>query len=160
MSNNKRRDFLKLSALAAGGFLLPSATTQAASWLSGAGETTYKFGLQLWTLKDDLPKDPKSVLKQVAGFGYNQIESFEGAQGIFWGMKNKEFKSYIGNLGMQIVSSHCDFKKDFERKAAEAGEIGMKYLIAPYLGPQKSIDDFKKAADMFNKCGDICKKMV
>jgi sugar phosphate isomerase/epimerase len=160
MSDNKRRELLKLSALAAAGFLLPSASTKAASWLSevSGGVTTHKFGLQLWSLRDDLPKDPKGVLKQVAAFGYNQIESFEGAQGIFWGMKNKEFKSYVGGLGMQVVSSHCDFRKDFERKAAEAGEIGMKYLIAPYLGPQKSIDDFKKAADEFNKCGEICKK--
>lgn len=158
MSDNKRRDFLKLSALAAGGFLLPSTTTKAANWLSGAGATSHKFGLQLWSIKDALPKDPKTVLKQVAGFGYNQLESFEGAQGMFWGMTNKEFKSYVGDLGMQMVSSHCDFRKDFEKKAEQAAEIGMKYLIAPYLGPQKSIDDFKKAAEVFNKCGDICKQ--
>lgn len=160
MSDNKRRELLKLSALAAAGFLLPSASTKAASWLSevNGDATTHKFGLQLWSLRNDLPKNPKGVLKQVAEFGYNQIESFEGEKGIFWGMTNKEFKSYVSGLGMQIVSSHCDFRKDFERKAAEAGEIGMKYLIAPYLGPQKSIYDFKKAADEFNKCGEICKK--
>ena len=93
MSDNKRRELLKLSALAAAGFLLPSASTKAASWLSevSGGATTNKFGLQLWSLRDDLPKNPKSVLKQVANFGYNQIESFEGAQGIFWGMTNKQF---------------------------------------------------------------------
>jgi sugar phosphate isomerase/epimerase len=34
----------------------------------------------------------------------------------------------------------------------------MKYLICPYLGPQKSLDGFKKAADDFNKAGEICKK--
>ncbi len=37
-----------------------------------------QFGLQLYTLRDDLPKDPKGVLKQVAGFGYKQIEGYEG----------------------------------------------------------------------------------
>ena len=46
-----------------------------------------------------------------------------------------------------MVSSHCDFKKDFERKAGEAGEIGLKYLIAPYLGAQKTLDDYKKFAE-------------
>jgi sugar phosphate isomerase/epimerase len=116
------------------------------------------FGVQLYTLRDDLPKDPMGVLKQLGSFGYKQVESFEGKSGMFWGMTNKEFKAYLDELGMSIVSSHCDFRKDFERKAAEAGEIGMKYLICPYLGPQKSIDAFKKAADDFNKAGEICKK--
>jgi sugar phosphate isomerase/epimerase len=59
---------------------------------------------------------------------------------------------------MKIISAHCEITKDFERKAAEAAEIGMKYLICPWKGPQKSIDDFKKFADDFNKCGAICKK--
>ena len=73
-------------------------------------------------------------------------------------MKNTEFKSFLAEIGVVMISSHCDFKKDFERKAAEAGEIGVRYLIAPYLGAQKTIDDYKKFADQFNKCGDICKK--
>jgi sugar phosphate isomerase/epimerase len=34
----------------------------------------------------------------------------------------------------------------------------MKYLMCPYKGPQKSIDDFKKFADEFNQKGEICKK--
>ncbi|MDE3143390.1 MAG: sugar phosphate isomerase/epimerase, partial [Bacteroidota bacterium] len=79
-------------------------------------------------------------------------------QGMFWGMTNKEFKKYMDELGMKIISSHCDTTKDFERKAAEAAEIGMKYLICPWKGPQKSIDDFKKFADEFNKNGEVCKK--
>ncbi len=122
------------------------------------GKKLKQYGIQLYTLRDVLPADPKGVLKQLAGFGYKQIESYEGAQGMFWGMTNKEFKSYIGDLGMKIVSSHCDISKDFEKKAAEAAEIGMKYLICPYKGPQKSIDDFKKFADDFNAKGEICKK--
>ena len=117
-----------------------------------------QFGLQLYTLRDDLPKDPKGILKQVADMGYKQIEGYEGSKGLWWGMKNKEFKSYLDELGVTMISSHCDIKKDFERKAQEAGEIGLKYLICPYLGPQKKLDDFKKFADDFNKKGDICKK--
>jgi sugar phosphate isomerase/epimerase len=73
-------------------------------------------------------------------------------------MKNTEFKKLMNDLGMNLVSSHCDNTKDFERKAAEAGEIGMKYLICAYKGPQKSIDNFKRFADEFNACGEIAKK--
>jgi sugar phosphate isomerase/epimerase len=117
-----------------------------------------QFGLQLYTLRDDLPKDPKGILKQIADMGYKQIEGYEGPKGLWWGMTNKEFKSYLDELGLVMISSHCDFKKDFEKKAAEASEVGLKYLIAPWLGPQKKLDDFKKAAELFNKNGDICKK--
>ncbi|MFT3826081.1 MAG: sugar phosphate isomerase/epimerase [Chitinophagaceae bacterium] len=116
------------------------------------------FGLQLYTLRADLPKDPKGILKQVASFGYKQIEGYEGAQGIFWGMKNTEFKQYLDSVGLNFVSTHCDINKDFEQKAAEAAAIGMKYLICPYLGAQKTLDDYKHWADEFNKRGEICKK--
>ena len=34
----------------------------------------------------------------------------------------------------------------------------MKYLICPWKGPQKSIDDFKRIAEEFNRNGEICKK--
>ena len=161
MSDNKRRDLLKLSALAAAGFIMPSASLKATNWLSnldgGNNAILKKFGLQLYSLRDDLPKDPKAILKQVANFGYKQIESYEGAQGMFWGMSNTEFKSLMGDLGMEIISSHCDIKKDFEAKVEKAAAIGMKYLICPYLGPQKTIDVFKQTAETFNKCGEICK---
>lgn len=124
----------------------------------GSSGNIKNFGLQLYTLRDVLPKDPKGVLKQVAAMGYKQVESYEGAQGMFWGMKNTEFKKYMDDLGMKIVSSHCDINKDFERKANEAAEIGMKYLIDPWVGSQKDIDTFKKIAETFNARGEVCKK--
>ncbi len=117
-----------------------------------------QFGIQLYTLRDDLPKDVKGVLKQVASFGYKQIEGYEGSKGLWWGMTNKEFKKYNDEIGLTMISSHCDVSKDFERKAAEAAEIGLKYLIQPWVGPQKTLDDYKKIADHFNKLGDICQK--
>jgi sugar phosphate isomerase/epimerase len=116
------------------------------------------FGLQLWTVKEDMAANAKDTLQKVASFGYKQVESFEGKDGMFWGMGHKGFKKYMDELGMKIISSHCANTVDFERKAAEAAEIGMAYLICPYKGPQKSIDDFKKFADEFNKCGETCKK--
>ena len=64
----------------------------------------------------------------------------------------------MDDLGMVIVSSHCDINKDFEKKAADAAAIGMKHLICPWIGPQKTLDDYKKFAEKFNACGDICKK--
>jgi sugar phosphate isomerase/epimerase len=77
---------------------------------------------------------------------------------MFWGMSNTEFKKYMDDLNMSIVSSHCDISKDFDKKAAQAAEIGMKYLICPYKGPQKDIESYKKFADEFNRAGETCKK--
>ena len=116
------------------------------------------FGIQLYSLRDDIPKDPKGILKQVADMGYKQVEGYEGPKGLFWGMSHTDFKKYMDELGMVFISSHCDMNKDFEKKAAQAGEIGMKYLIAPGIGPQKTLDDYKKFAETFNKKGEICKK--
>ena len=154
-----RKDFLKMAALglaatAVSGKLLACKSTAA----SGNSATLKKFGLQLWTIKDAMYKDPKGVLKQVAAMGYQQIESFEGDMGIFWGMKNTEFKKLMDDLGMEIVSSHCDIDKDFDRKANEAAEIGIKYLIDPWFGPQKNIELFKKEAEKFNERGATCKR--
>ncbi|MBA4166768.1 MAG: sugar phosphate isomerase/epimerase [Chitinophagaceae bacterium] len=171
-----RRFFLKNSGLLASGIALAGIGCASSSNKEeagtkdstgvGADSTASKvsehalaqFGLQLYTLRDDMPKDPKGVMKQAAAFGYKQFEGFEGDKGIFWGMKNTEFKKYLDGLGVTMVSSHCNTDKDFERKAAEAGEIGMKYLLRAWVGPQKTVDDYKKFADKFNQWGDICKK--
>src|SRR3954468_11002735 len=105
--NYRRRDFLKVTSALASGIALTGigssfAACNSTSKLAGSKN---KFGLQLYSLRDDLPKDPKGVLKQVASFGYQQIEGFEGPMGIYWGMKNTEFKRYMDELGMQMISS-------------------------------------------------------
>ena len=152
-----RRNFLKFTGAVGTGLVLNSLGSSSLFAAETAKPLTH-FGIQLYTLRDLIPGDPKGVLKQLASFGYNQIESYEGANGMFWGMGHTGFKNYMDELGMKIVSSHCDITKDFEKKAAEAAEIGMKYLICPWKGPQKSLDDFKRFADEFNQKGEICKK--
>jgi sugar phosphate isomerase/epimerase len=156
--STSRRDFLRISgALTVAGLASDSLFV---SVFNNEAEfkKIKKIGLQLYTLRDVMPKDPKGVLKQVAGFGYKQIESYEGPQGMFWGMSHTNFKKYIDDLGMTIISSHCDMNKDFEKKAEQAAAIGMKYLICPYLGEQKKMDDYKKFAETFNQKGEICRK--
>lgn len=117
-----------------------------------------EFGIQLWTLRDIIYANPKETIQQIGKMGYTQIESFEGEKGIFWGMKPNEFKSFLDGEGLKLVSTHCNWTKDLQQKAAEVASVGGKYMICPWLGPQKSIDDFKRYADEFNKAGEICKK--
>lgn len=149
-----RRNFIRITGTAAAGLAFGP--------LFASDETTArikKFGIQLYSLRDDMPKDPKGVLKSVASFGYKQMESYEHDQlGIFWGMGHLDFKKYMDDLDMKIVSSHCDINKNFEQKAAEAAAIGMRYLICPSVDAQKNLDGYKKIAAQFNQCGEICKK--
>lgn len=154
----KRREFIKTTGMITSGLALSSYLPACGS-APASNDISKNFGLQLYTLRDVMPNDPKGVLKQVASFGYKQIEGYEhNGMSMFWGMKNTEFKKLMDDLGMNMVSSHCNINQDFERKASEAAEIGMKYLLCAYLGPQKTIDDFKKFAETFNQRGEICKK--
>jgi sugar phosphate isomerase/epimerase len=147
-----RRKFLQTTGLITAAGLISK------NELFAAPSKLKNYGIQLWSVKTALAKDPKGVLKQLAADGYTQIESFEGSTGMFWGMTAADFKKYMDDLGMKIISSHCDIEKDFEKKAADAASIGMKYLLCPYKGPQKTADDFKKIAEEFNAKGEICKK--
>ncbi|MBN8668096.1 MAG: sugar phosphate isomerase/epimerase [Chitinophagales bacterium] len=170
-----RRKFLQTSgqfaaALALGPVACKLAPKEAKTGAGAGTETPVEkplgdFGIQLYTLREDFPKDPKGVLKQLADMGYKQIESFEGGKGMFWGMTNTEFKTYLDSLGLTIVSSHCNIDTDFEKKAEQAAAIGMKYLISPWVGlidnktqKPRTLDDFKKIAADFNAKGEICKK--
>ena len=101
---HNRRTFLKNAGFAGSGILL-SAYLPACKSANASKSINQNFGLQLYSLREDLPKDPKGVLTQVASFGYKTIESYEGPQGMFWGMSNTDFKKLMGDLGMTIVSS-------------------------------------------------------
>jgi len=154
-----RRKFLQTTSFAAAGSLLVKNAVAA----NKIGEIK-NVGLQLWTVKEDMAKDPKGTLSQIASYGYTEIEGFEGSKGMFWGMTPAEFETYSKSLGIKMISSHCnntaqlDGKDGLEGKAVQAISIGMRYLLCPYKGPQKSIDDFKRIADEFNGCGKICKR--
>ena len=155
--NYKRREFIKLGGNFAAGLVLAPIAGKLIAYETDS-EKLKAFGIQLWTVKTALAKDPKGVLKQLGADGYKLIESFEGKMGMFWGMSNTDFKKYMDDLGTTIISSHCDINKDFEKKADEAAAIGMKYLICPFIAVQKTMDDYKKIAEQFNKSGAICKK--
>lgn len=167
--NHQRRNFLRTAGLlGTGALILPQwacsgsggqESSDAAS--SATAEAVLSpsltdFGIQLYTLRDLLPDDPKGMIKNLASYGYTQIEGYEGPQGMFWNMPHTDFKSYLDDLGLSMVASHCNVQENFEEKAAQAAEVGMKYLICPYIGAQKTMDDWKGIVDLFNECGEIC----
>jgi sugar phosphate isomerase/epimerase len=116
------------------------------------------FALQLWSVKDEMAQAPQRTIEQVASFGYPQIETFEGEQGLCWGMAPGAFKTFVNDLGMEIVAGHCDVFKDFERKVAEAAEAGLRYLVCAWLGPNENLGFYQRAAERFNVCGELCRQ--
>ena len=151
-----RKSFLKISGLLASGAAIGTLPFLSSCSTTPAEEAP--FGLQLYTLRDVIADDPEATLRQVADYGYKQIESYEGPIGIWWDMGNTGFRDFADELGMSVISTHADVFEDFERKANEAAEIGLKYIIAPWVGPQESLDNYREIADRFNEIGDLANK--
>lgn len=154
----QRREFIQSSALAAAGLLaLPSLAKAAAKGKS-------EVGLQIYTLRDTIFKDPKGVLKQVADFGYKKLETFAYKDGSIFGMPFADFGKYIKDLGMKVTSGHYGIdqaKSDsWEKAVTDAKSIGQDYLVVPYLveSERKTIDDYKRVCATLNKAGEVAKK--
>jgi sugar phosphate isomerase/epimerase len=158
----KRRDFVRTAPLAAVGMLaLPSFLAGCKSQKS-MGQYQKSIGLQLYTLRDTITTDPKGVLKQVAGFGITELETFGYADGKIFGLDFTEFCKYVKGLGMNVVSGHYGLDKlkgDTWKKAVDdAKKNGQKYMVCPYIAePQrKSIDDYKRICADLNAAGEVC----
>ncbi|CCH52126.1 Xylose isomerase domain protein TIM barrel [Fibrisoma limi BUZ 3] len=157
----QRRLFLKQAGfLSAGAFALNQTDL-----LAGAPAETFKtFGVQLYSVRDVLPKDPKGIMTQLAQMGYKQFESYSGPQGFLWGMSPKEIKSFLNDQGVTMVSTHFNYgaqagKPDELKKSIDmASEAGLSYLLCPYIGAQKTMDDWKRIADGFNRDGELVRK--
>ncbi|TSD62629.1 sugar phosphate isomerase/epimerase [Inquilinus sp. KBS0705] len=152
MTMNRRNFIYNTTLLAA------AAATQACT--RTIAHHTPAAGIQLYMLRDEMAADTPGTLKKLGQLGYTQIESYGGDKGVFWGMTNTDFKKLAADNGLSLISTHYNdgTPQEFERLAARCAEVGMKYLICPWLGPQKSIDDFKRFADVFNQRGTVCQK--
>lgn len=161
----KRRTFLKNSAgLTLGAFLSGGLLS-----CNGNGVRSdfrlKEYGIQLWTVKEFMEKDPKGTLEQLAEYGYDTIESFGGSKGILWGMKVPEMKKFLADNGLKMVSSHCDSGfafnmgriDEFRKLVDDCGKLGVKYLVNPYMGNLENIEQFRVAAGAFNILGEICR---
>lgn len=130
-----------------------------------AADDTYRknIGIQLYTLRDAISKDPVATLKQVAAAGYKQVEpyGFPGADPMIQAAKD---------AGLAVRSSHFQWDavvnpkdaamSDFSKILEKAHETGLSHLVIPYLqdGNRKSLDDYKKVAENANKAAALAKK--
>lgn len=148
-----RRNFLVRSSLfSVGSVLLPS--------VSFALETDLKFGVQLYSFRDQMAKDPLGTLEQIANIGIKEIESARSTKGHYYGLTPKSMKQACEDLGMKLASGHVHLDKHFEKTMEEAAASGQDYLICSSM-PSKgqTLDNYKKVAEEFNKAGEACQKM-
>ncbi|MDR1402179.1 MAG: sugar phosphate isomerase/epimerase [Tannerellaceae bacterium] len=162
-----RRHFFKTSAavVAASAWTAGGATADPVSAAHPAGKK--KIGLQLYSLRDDMARDPEGTLREVAKMGYSFIETYGYRDGRFFGKTPKEFAGFASDLGMKMTSSHTSFPvfwNDTEenwnaakRNMEDTREAGSKWIVqAGYPGGRyTSLDQVKRLAELYNRVGQL-----
>ncbi len=148
-----------------------SSTAESSSANTSGGSSAAAIrdiGIQLYTLRDFLPKDPKGVIGKVAQAGYNDVETYGySTQTGYWNLEPKAFKQLLADNKLVSTSGHYDFGQymkdgntDIVKRYIEAGNIvGHKYITVPYLGEElrNSADAYKNIAEKVNKAAELCK---
>jgi sugar phosphate isomerase/epimerase len=133
------------------------------------------IGLQLYTVRDAMQKDPADTLAQVAAMGYNSLEgaTYTGTQK-FYGMEAKDFAALLKKNKLVMPSSHYrlgeektngqDVKgtilHDWDKAVEDAKTVGIKYMVCAFLSPAErgDLNHYKYIAEQLNKAGERCKK--
>jgi hypothetical protein len=98
MAGMNRRAFLKNSALASGAAACAAMLSTEKSWANALG---VPVGLQLYSVREFLPRDYQGTLNQLAAMGYRECE----AAG-FYGHSPTEVKQAMSQAGLHCVSAH------------------------------------------------------
>jgi sugar phosphate isomerase/epimerase len=165
--STSRRDFMRRGALGLFG------TT---AWLTAtkakAAATGEVMGLQLYSVRDDMKKDPTGTLKQLAAMGYKNVEHANYIERKFYGSTPKEFKKILDDLGLKMPSGHTvmgpqhwdESKKDFtdiwKYTIEDAAVVGQQFVISPSLDKtlRSTSSSLKHYMEIFNKSGELCQK--
>jgi sugar phosphate isomerase/epimerase len=126
-------------------------------------------GLQLYSLRDQLPKDVKGVIAKVATAGYKEVETFgyDKKTG-YWGLSAKDFAQLLKDNGLNTPGGHYSLNQffgdggmdDLKAYIDVAHITGQEYIIVPSLKEEfiKTANDFKEVAEKMNKAAEILKK--
>lgn len=165
--NSSRRVFIKNTALVVAGSTLLSNDLFASS-----PKKIERLGVQLYSVRDAMSKDPSGSLKKLADMGYLHVEHANYVNRKFYGYTAKEFKKLLGDLALQMPSGHTvmtahdwdtsknDFTDKWKYTIEDAAEAGQRYVISPWLDEslRHDMDGLKRFMEQFNKCGELCKK--
>ena len=167
---NSRRSFLKNSTLAlVGAGLLPK-VLQAAT-LAPPKEISL-IGIQLYSVRTDMYKQPLETLKALADMGYKYVEHANYVNRKFYGYTATEFKKVLSDLGLSMPSGHTvmtaahfdksknDFTDAWKYTVDDAATMGQEFVISPWMDEnlRRNYDGLMYQLSIFNKAGELCKK--
>jgi sugar phosphate isomerase/epimerase len=117
-------------------------------------------GLELFSVRHELAKDPMATLQGVAKMGYECVEFF--APYYEWTTDYaKQVRKQLDDLGIHCYSTHNDRKflaDDAIGKAIELNKIlGTRYIVLASAGKMSTIDDWKGVAETLNKANATMK---
>lgn len=155
-----RRDFIKQSSLLTAGFFLNK-------------EDLFKkkkpVGVQLYTLRNQISKDPKGTLEKVAQLGYKQVETFGYSNRKWFNLAPAELSSILKNNGLSSPSGHTypgsfflkgGWEEEWKRAVEDSKTLGQEFITIPWLEEayRKDADNYKKIAEGLNKAGGVAKE--
>jgi sugar phosphate isomerase/epimerase len=161
MSRIFRRQFLKSTTAAT---LLSSLP-----WTAGANPLGLPIGCQTWPVRQMITKDFPGTIKLLADAGFQSIELCSPlgyAEYGFGGLSKytgAEVRKILSDRGLTCVSSHFgidELRKNQSASIAWAKDVGLTQMLVASLGGPKNptMDDVKRAADEYNKMGELAGK--
>jgi sugar phosphate isomerase/epimerase len=161
-----RRGFIKTGALAVAGAVISSRQLLAAAKKKGI------LGVQLYSIRDDMSKDPLGSLKKVAQMGYVYVEHANYVNRKLYGWSATEFRKVLDDLGLKMISGHTvmgyeqydsvkkDFTDSWKQTVEDAAILGQKYVTSPWMDERfrDTPDNFKRCMEIYNSCGRLCQK--
>lgn len=161
-----RRKFIETMGMFGAAAVLP------VSSYSAIKKHKYKMGLQLFSVHENMTKDPIGALKAVTAMGYEDFEAFgfDGNNGTFYGRSAAEFKNILEDHQGSASSGHFGFSPYLEKPDDElmrfvdrciegARALDMKYITWPWLAPeQRTMDNYKLMSGKLNLIGDRVNK--
>jgi sugar phosphate isomerase/epimerase len=156
MTISSRRSFLKTSGA------LAAAVSVGGERLMGA-PVHMPVGLQLYSVRNLLPKDFEGTLHRLAAAGYTEVE----AAGYF-DKTAADFGNALQKAGLKCVSTHhqlVQLKTQFDQLIQYGQALGLEYIICSWAGVHRdptrkgdlNLDDWRYVADQFNAIGEKVK---
>jgi sugar phosphate isomerase/epimerase len=146
---HSRRDFLRTAALTAAGAAAASTFPSALRADEPPGRKV-PIGLELYSLRAELPKDFTGVIEAVGKMGYQGVE-FAGYHG--WDSKADELRKLLDDNGLKCCGTHTHLptlEGDALKKTIDLHKtLGNKFLICPSLSA-KDAAGWVELAKKFN----------
>jgi sugar phosphate isomerase/epimerase len=148
-----RRRFLETATTVTAATLLSSRLSWAADHQIG------KLGVQLYTVRDQMKADFDATLAKVAAIGYKEVE-FAG----YFGRTPQQVRAALDKNGLTSPACHVDYDvlapDKWPAQLESAKIIGQGYIVNPWINEKlrKSADDWKRAAETFNRAGEASHK--